>query len=614
MAFNPDFDPFVASNCWVTNDAHVRVERSVAYGQKQVVARFTKTFLRSAEKDYSWFNTHECELLMSFKSLHLSRVVQVGALHWDGPNTFDRVETLDAGPSLMDWLRINPVSQDGSVCVHPLASPSAFLLLIRGLMLALHEIHSAGFVHCDLREANVCLAFSKHPTDTGAITPDWNGLKLIDFAFSLSKNHPLREPLPIAPRTHLHSMAFIDALEDDDRSGQARRVPKLDWRIDLFALGTMLQRLFEHLRPQWPTEAQNHVSEADGVVERLIADLKAQDFSTKVAPDLQTHKRLLQPVDRAIGNMGAAPTPAFIVKGIGQSGAARLDSPGDVRPTPLVNGSAAPTPMVPPHVLARAPRPPVPKLIPSPQIPSFVPNALTQPARVALPESPRPGVISALWHKLFDSLVLERNRSAAAKGDANAAYKVGTVVLRGNAAKQDPVLALQWFLVAAQQGHAAAQAMVGSMYDGGHGTTRDDALAAHWYGQAAAQGNATGHYGLGVLLTQGRGIRQDDSAAVEQLRFAAAASQPEAYRALGQLILAGRGAVRSRDDAIECFRRAADLGDGAAAQFLGRLYEKPISGELPNPVESLRWYRRSVKLGRSDASSDVQRMAQIFPQ
>jgi hypothetical protein len=615
VAFNPDFDPFVASNCWVTNEAHVRVERSVPLGQQQPIARFTKTFLRRAEKDYSWFNTHECELLMSFKSLHLARVVQVGALHWDGPSTFDRVETLDAGPSLMDWLRISPIAQDGNSCAHPLATPAAFLLLVRGLMLALHEVHSAGFVHCDLREANVCLAFGKHPTKTGVITPDWNGIKLIDFAFSLSKNHPLREPLPIDPRPHLHSAAFIDALGSDDHSGQARRVSKLDWRIDLFAMGTMVQRMFENLRPQWPTEPLHIVNEVESVVKRLIADLKSQDFSPKVAPDLQTHKRLLQPVDGALVNMGTAPTPAFIVKGLAQSGAGCLDSTDAVRPTPLVNGPAAPTPLVPPHAQPRAPQAPVPRPIPSSSVqPSPVPNALPPPARVALPVSPRSGVVSALWQKLLDSLVLERNRSAAAKGNAAAAYKVGTVILRGYATKQDPALALQWFLVAAQQGHAAAQAMAGTMYDGGHGTTREDALAVHWYGQAAAQGNATGHYGLGVLLTQGRGIRQDDSAAVEHLRFAAAADQPEAYTALGQLILAGRGAVRSRDDAIECFRRAADLGDGTAAQFLGQLYEKPNTGELPNPVESLRWYRRAVKLGRLDASGDVQRIAKMFPQ
>lgn len=615
MAFNPDFDPFVASNCWVTKDAHVSVDRSVSDGRQGQDVRFTKKFLRSVAKDYSWFNTHECELLMSFKSLHLSRVVQVGALHWDGPNTFDRVETLDAGPSLMHWLHLSQESPNVHSTAHPLATPAAFLLLVRGLMLALHEVHGSGFVHCDLREANVCLAFIKHPTQTGVFTPNWHGLKLIDFAFSLSKEHPLREHLPIAPAAHLHSAAFMDALEADNCSGQPRRVSKLDWRIDMFALGAMIQRLYEDLRPKWSTGNDNQVAATETIAKNLIAKLKAMDFSETSRPDLLTHGRLLQPVDNLLKEMGPAPTPAFITKPHVQPSVPTLASAGVARPTPMITNSAAPTPMVPPNLRGNSPPSIAHDYAPAHAIaPGASSQFLVQPVRVMLPAPPNLGAWSKLWHKLSDSMVLERYRAGAAKGNARAAYKVGNVILRGYAAKQDPAMALQWLLVAAKQGHDAAQAMAGTMYDCGYGTVRDDALAAHWYVQAASQGNATGHYGLGVLLSQGRSLAKDDIAAVTHLRTAAAAGLPAAYSALGQLILAGRGVVRNRDDALECFRRAADLGDGTCAHRLGRLYEQPEAGSLPNPVESLRWYRRAVKLGCAEATSDVQRMAQLFPQ
>ncbi len=567
---------------------------------------------------------------MSFKALRVSRVVQAGSLKWSDSDTFDNVETLDAGPSLLDWLRINLVAPNGSVCEHPFASPEALLLVVRGLMLALHEIHSAGFVHCDLREANVCLAFSKHPTQIGAFTPDWNSLKLIDFAFSTSKNHRLQVPLPISPRAHLHSAAFIKALDADNASGKPRCVQKLDWRIDLFALGTMLERLFEKLRPQWPVDNHQQTTDYVGVVEKLITDLKAQDSTEHTQPDLKLHNSLLKPVDELLTKMGTPPTPAFVIhplsKTVKNTSINTRDaiSECEVRPTPLVNVQAANTPLVPatkstvpiqsnktstspPQTVSRNTRT-------SPTLSTYPLSRTTTSTRVMLPDPPKLGGLAAFWHKLVDSVALERYRYSAAKGNAIAAYKVGCILLRGYASKSDPALALQWLLVAANAGHAAAQAVVGTMFDGGYGTTRDDAAAAHWYSQAAAQGNPTGNYGLGVLLSQGRGIRRDDATAVHYLRAAASADLPMAYSALGQLILAGRGVLRNLDDALECFRRAANLGDSAAAQMLGQFYEKPGAGSLSNPAESLKWYERAVKLGRSESTNDVQRIKQKFPQ
>lgn len=567
---------------------------------------------------------------MSFKALRLSRVVQAGALQWSDRDTFDKVETLDAGPSLLDWLRINPLALDGSTCEHPLASPAAFLLLVRGLLLALNEIHSAGFVHCDLREANVCLSFVKHPTLLGAVTPDWNSLKLIDFAFSTSKNHRLLLPLPISPRPHLHSPAFMKALDDDNASGKPRRVQKLDWRIDLFALGTMLERLFEKLYPQWSLEYQQQAVDVKVAVEELITDLKAQDSSELILPDLQLHNRLLKPVDELLAKMGTPPTPAFVIQALTKTvknttaNTTNAASADEVRPTPLVNVQAANTPLVPPakrsvaHQPSKTNSPPfqtIPRNNSSyPTFASYPVSTTTASTRVMLPDPPKLGSLAAFWHKLLDSVALERYRYSAARGNAIAAYKVGSILLRGYASKSDPALALQWLLVAAKKGHAVSQAVVGTMFDGGYGTARDDATAAHWYSQAAAQGNPTGNYGLGVLLSQGRGIRQDDATAVHYLRAAASANLPMAYNALGQLILAGRGVLRNLDDAMECFRRAANLGDSAAAQMLGQFYEKPGAGSLSNPAESLKWYERAVKLGRSESTNDVQRVKQMFPQ
>ena len=210
-------------------------------------------------------------------------------------------------------------------------------------------------------------------------------------------------------------------------------------------------------------------------------------------------------------------------------------------------------------------------------------------------------------------MLFERYRRAASKGDAEACFQVGRVLLRGKAVQLDAVAALQWFLAAAKQGHAAGQAAAASCYDIGHGTPRNDAEAAFWYSASANAGHPAGHYGIGTFLVQGRGVAPSDEQALTHFRAAAEAGMAEAYNAMGQLILVGRGTARSRADAMECLRRAAELGHGPSARLLGMLNEHPEPGELPNPQSAKKWYALAMKLGVADARLDLARVQSTYP-
>jgi hypothetical protein len=77
---------------------------------------------------------------------------------------------------------------------------------------------------------------------------------------------------------------------------------------------------------------------------------------------------------------------------------------------------------------------------------------------------------------------------AAAKGNADAQVKLGTLYLKGTGVPQSDALALQWFLRAADKGHAEAQLALSGMFANGQGVARHDVLSYKW--AALAESNA----------------------------------------------------------------------------------------------------------------------------
>lgn len=184
--------------------------------------------------------------------LLLKKLPQVVHLRKDGDNsenTHHTVNTRDAGIPLESWLKMKPQHlASGQTLDHPFAHIGAFLRLARGLITALKSIHREGVIHANLDPSNICLPYQPFPFrfDDG-IRPDHANISLIDFMFAISTTLRLYRPLaikPLAPPS-CHSSLFRQALENDMASQRADAVQSLDYSVDLYALGHLLEEIFQ---------------------------------------------------------------------------------------------------------------------------------------------------------------------------------------------------------------------------------------------------------------------------------------------------------------------------------------------------------------------------------
>jgi uncharacterized protein len=117
----------------------------------------------------------------------------------------------------------------------------------------------------------------------------------------------------------------------------------------------------------------------------------------------------------------------------------------------------------------------------------------------------------------FNEEAVAYYRKAAAQGDAEGEYGLGSMYAAGEGVKRDPTEARKWITRAAERGHAAAINSLAQAYiDGELGideTQRNGAEALRWMHQAAESGYLpalerlaaayrTGAYGLAIDLKQ----------------------------------------------------------------------------------------------------------------
>ena len=117
---------------------------------------------------------------------------------------------------------------------------------------------------------------------------------------------------------------------------------------------------------------------------------------------------------------------------------------------------------------------------------------------------------------------LELIASLAERGDALAAYKLGTIYNEGEEVKQDFMKAANYFGLAAAQGYAPAQYSLGIKYEKGQGVPLSHSVAAMWYRRSAEQNHADAQYRLGRMFVQGQGVERDYMEAVKWFDLAAA--------------------------------------------------------------------------------------------
>ncbi len=156
-------------------------------------------------------------------------------------------------------------------------------------------------------------------------------------------------------------------------------------------------------------------------------------------------------------------------------------------------------------------------------------------------------------------------RAAAAAGDPQAQFVIGTRYLDGVGVGRDLRQAAIWYEHAANQGYAPAQYRLGSMYEKGRGVTKDADLARIWYQRAIGRGNVKAMHNLGVLYAEGAFGEQDLASASQLFAQAAKHGLRDSQYNLGILNARGLGVPKSLPKAYQWFSIVARDGDTDAA-------------------------------------------------
>jgi len=301
---------------------HVRVER---LDTRPVL--FSKVFkefedARGRRYDYRYWAERENFFLREFlkKQSDFTHVVQPRHLISEN-EAAKQVLTCDAGITIADWLRVKSRYADTATLSHPFQRADVFLRLVRACLVALKEIHEHRIVHCDIKEDNICIPYAPSPLpEDGTIRLEFEKLKLIDFAFSIAHAIPLTQILVIDPAERLpyQSELLVSALLADRRSGCPNAVQQLDYRVDLFSLGYLAEKICAPglLSPR----AAGGSRVPDGIA-ALVRKLKAYDGAPAAGPapspaaSALPHDALIAETDRLLAATGVGAPLEFTVEG-----------------------------------------------------------------------------------------------------------------------------------------------------------------------------------------------------------------------------------------------------------------------------------------------------------
>ncbi len=157
-------------------------------------------------------------------------------------------------------------------------------------------------------------------------------------------------------------------------------------------------------------------------------------------------------------------------------------------------------------------------------------------------------------------------RSAAAAGDAGAAYEVAMRFADGHGVPVNLPEAARWFERAASKGLAPAQFRYASMLEKGQGVKKDLIEARRLYLAAAAKGNAKAMHNLAVLYAEGVDGKPDYGTAVKWFRQAAERGVADSQYNLGVLCARGLGSDKNFAESYKWFALAAAKGDPESAK------------------------------------------------
>lgn len=235
------------------------------------------TFIKSVEglAQNEYWVAREKNILMLLKKTPY--VVRLRKEEEKNDTSYQTVKTRDAGISLAHWLRTKPqVQAEHQPLNHPFEMVGCFLALAKHCMQALKNIHQMGVIHANLRLDNICVPYAPYPYEfSGSIKLDYENLALIDFMFAISNALKLSRPLPVltAPKPSSQSGQLVRALEEDRENRNADRIQRIDYSVDMYALGVILEQIFQQ-NLIYPS--QRH-AELSMEIHNFIAELKSYE-------------------------------------------------------------------------------------------------------------------------------------------------------------------------------------------------------------------------------------------------------------------------------------------------------------------------------------------------
>ena len=253
---------------------------------------------------------------------------------------------------------------------------------------------------------------------------------------------------------------------------------------------------------------------------------------------------------------------------------------------------------------------------------------------------------------------VEALRSRAERDIVEAQNDLGAKYAKGDGVPQDHGEAVRWFRSAAEQGFTAAQNNLGVAYRDGKGVPQDFAEAVRWFRNAAEQGLAQAQYSLGMALqdqhfrllshpwlaqahfiyrfryTNDEGVLKSQREAAQWFHSAAKQGVAGAQYLLGVAHASGFGVTENYREAAFWFRKAADQGYTSAQYNLGLVYAdvdlkavlslgvkdalphgdilllippwfRDTEGVRENNQEAVRWFRRAAEQGDSMAQTTL---------
>ncbi|PTQ90141.1 Sel1-like repeat-containing protein kinase family protein [Agitococcus lubricus] len=271
------------------------------------------TFMKSVEglaQNEYWIAREKNILMLLKKTPH---IVRLRKEEEKTETSYQTVKTRDAGLSLAQWLCAKPLHIDGQVPLkHPFYPVVNFLLLAKYAITALKHIHQMGVIHAHLRPDNICIPYLPTPYHFDSdLQLDIENLALIDFMFAISHTLKLSRAIPISTNTEgTQSRLLLNALEEDRQTRLAEKIQRVDYSVDMFALGVILEQVFQQ-DLLYPPDRQAELSME---IHQLIQELKSYD---KGIPDsikrkyfhLLPHDGYLKHIDYllALDNKALAP-------------------------------------------------------------------------------------------------------------------------------------------------------------------------------------------------------------------------------------------------------------------------------------------------------------------